>query len=372
MFELYATGNYSLKALLEAMHKEGLRTREGRRLQKSRLHELLSHPFYYGKIPWKGELYAGEHEPLITRDLFDAVQVKLTRKVGSPQYQKHFPVFKAKLECQECAGTITWEVQKGHWYGHCNHRTTCSQKKYIRQEKVEEQLFPHFDKVAPKSQRILKILEKALKESHWEATEYTTARRSELNHSFERIEKRLEVIYEDKIDHKIAQDFYERKFKQYTAEKEQILSDLKKLNDAKTKYYEAGYSIHELALRAKDIYNSKKATTEEKRLLLSRAFSKMTLQDGKLLPNYSLAFEFLATWMPKANEIFELIQNTAESGALYKTLGFDMTSQVMESLEPRNKIRTSRNPHPITRFSHSTTESGYLLRWQDSNLQPTP
>ena len=47
MFELYATGNYSLKALLEAMHKEGLRTREGRRLQKSRLHELLSHPFYY-------------------------------------------------------------------------------------------------------------------------------------------------------------------------------------------------------------------------------------------------------------------------------------------------------------------------------------
>ena len=40
----------------------------------------------------------------------------------------------------------------------------CSQKGCTRQEKVEDQLFPYFDKIAPKNERVLKWLEKALKE----------------------------------------------------------------------------------------------------------------------------------------------------------------------------------------------------------------
>jgi hypothetical protein len=32
MFELYATGNYSLKKLVQVMYKEGLRTRNGNKL----------------------------------------------------------------------------------------------------------------------------------------------------------------------------------------------------------------------------------------------------------------------------------------------------------------------------------------------------
>ena len=46
MFELYATGNYSTLSLVKVMYKEGLRNREGKRVGKSRLHQLLSDPFY--------------------------------------------------------------------------------------------------------------------------------------------------------------------------------------------------------------------------------------------------------------------------------------------------------------------------------------
>src|SRR3989338_3466427 len=52
MFELYATGNYSLKKLVQIMYEEGLRTYGGNRLVKSRVADLLSDPFYYGKIRW--------------------------------------------------------------------------------------------------------------------------------------------------------------------------------------------------------------------------------------------------------------------------------------------------------------------------------
>src|SRR3989344_3125734 len=141
MFELYATGNYSIKALVALMANEGLRNEHGKKILKSRMHELLSDPFYYGEMMWLGKTHDGNHEPLISKELFEMVQQKLSRKIKSPQYRKHLPVFKGKIRCEECDGTITLETQKGHWYGHCNHYKQCSQNNYVRQEKIEEQLF---------------------------------------------------------------------------------------------------------------------------------------------------------------------------------------------------------------------------------------
>lgn len=310
MFESYYSGNYSLNELVKVMYKEGLRNRAGGKVGKSRMHEMLSNPFYYGSIRWKGEISKGGHDPLITKEFFDEVQKKLTRKTGSPHYKKHLPVFKAKIQCEECGGTIRWYTAKTHWYGECNHYKKCSQRGCVRQEKVEEQLFPYFDKVAPKNERVLKILEQALKESHADEINYYQAQRQELNAQFERTQRRLEAIYEDKIDGKIPTDFYERKFKEYSEEKENAINKLSKLNDTNVQYYEAGYAIHELALKAQNIYESKKATDEERRLLLSYVFSNLTLNADKIKPNYTLAFEFLAEWMPRVNKIFELTEKT--------------------------------------------------------------
>src|SRR3990167_11156267 len=177
MFELYSTGNYSLKAIVVEMFKRGLRNNAGNKVGKSRIHVLLTDPFYYGDMRWKGVVTKGNHPPIVNKDFFDRVQFLLGRKIGSPQYRKHTPVFKAKLNCAECKGTITWEIQKGNWYGHCNHYKNCSQKASIRQDRLEEQLFPFFDGVAPKSKKVLNWLERALKESHSEEIDQHTKKR---------------------------------------------------------------------------------------------------------------------------------------------------------------------------------------------------
>jgi len=70
-------------------------------------------------MKWIDQIMQGMHEPIITKELFNIVQGKLNRKFKIPQYRKHLPVFKAKMSCSECEGTVTWEIQKGHWYGHC-------------------------------------------------------------------------------------------------------------------------------------------------------------------------------------------------------------------------------------------------------------
>lgn len=308
MFELYATGNYSLQKLVDIMYEEGLRTRDGNKLVKSRMAEILGDPFYYGKMRWKDEIYEGHHEQLISKELFEAVQQKLTRKIAQPQYKKHLPVFKAKITCEECSGTITWEIQKGHWYGHHSDYykyKDCPKKLYIRQEKVEEQLFPYFDKVAPKNERVLQWLEKALKESHSDEIDHNTGRREELTRLLKQADERMQEAYRDKLDHKMPVELCEKVIKDSTKEKEDLLNSLQKLGEARTIYYKAGYAIHELACKAKEIYLSPEAGTEEKRLLLSYAFSNFGLNGDKIRANYSLAFEFLLEWMPKLNKNFE-------------------------------------------------------------------
>lgn len=339
MFEQYSTGNYSINSLVVSMHKEGLRNRQGKKVGKSRMCDLLSDPFYTGKMRWKNEIYPGKHEPLISNDLFETVQARLNRKSKTDlQFKKHNPVFKAKIACMECDGLITWEIQKGHWYGHCNHYRNCTQSKYWRQEKVEEALFPMFDKVAPKSKRILQIIDKAIKETHAGEIEYYDNSLKEINRTLETTQRRLDAIYVDKIDQKITQEFYERKFKEYSADMATAEDALKRLNKGNLEYYRAGYAIHELAASASDIYNSPQATVEEKRLLLSKVFSNLSINDESITPNYTLAFEFLHEWVPKLNETFEL----QESGSVKA-----LTDEMM--------------------LTHPT-----LLRDQDSNLEPTP
>lgn len=315
LFQLYSSGNYSINELVRVIHSEGLRNRVGKKVGKTRLHEMLSDPFYRGKMKWKGEIHDAKHEPLITKELFDAVQLKLNRGLKNPHYKKHSTVFKAKIACDECGGTITWEIQKGNWYGHCNHYKACSQSKWWKQEDVEEKLFPLFDKVAPKGPNVLRVLEKALKESHSDEIKYHDDSLKKINRVIETAQRRIESIYEDKIDGKITLEFYDRKFKEYTQTKEEGLAALKKLDEGNTKYYQVGFAIHELASRAAEIYKSPKASIEEKRLLLSKVFSNLSLNDLTIKPNYTFAFQFLLEWMPKVNATFELIKNgSSEEG----------------------------------------------------------
>ena len=241
----------------------------------------------------------------------------------------------------------------------------------------EEQLFPYFDNVAPKSERVVQWLEKALKESHKDEIKYNSSKREELNQIVATADRRIESAYKDKLDGKMPVVVCQKVIDSSTQEKEDALSSLKGLTEARTAYYEAGIAIHELAIRAKDIYQSDKASNEDKRLLLSYVFSNNVLEDGKITPNYTLAFDFLSEWMPKVNPVFAQTKNLARGEASSKSSGHShetarssfskdvsvKTSEVLvgRSSEPRNNFRTSENLRPISRSGASAPKSRDLL-----------
>jgi len=131
-FEEYAKGHHSLSTLTAEFNRKGLTTRpnpnnDAHPILLPTLNKILTNRFYYGVVVWNGDEYKGTHEPLITRELFDEVRVRLKerRTYIKPAAKKSFP-FRGFLRCGYCGMSITAEEQQGkngkgrYVYYHCS------------------------------------------------------------------------------------------------------------------------------------------------------------------------------------------------------------------------------------------------------------
>ena len=274
------------------------------------MHELLSDAYFYGKIYWNNEVFQGKQQPLISRDVFDKVQTIIKRKTKNPHFATHNSLFKSKMHCEGCEGLVTWEIQKGHWYGHCNNHgihKKCPKKTYIREEKVEEQLIGFFEKIAPKNNAVLEVIEEIITE---ENNKNVIERETEINRLsglLSTVRKQKDKYFDAKINKDAPLEFCERKITECIEEESVLESALILASDKSDEYQELRLIIHELAYKSKEIYQ--KATIDEKRLLFSQIFTNI-IQDGlRIKPNYTLAAEYLVNWVPKLNNNYELNKN---------------------------------------------------------------
>jgi DNA invertase Pin-like site-specific DNA recombinase len=124
-FELYASRRYSLAMLRLELHRRGLRQRTGRPLSLKGVSTLLNNPFYIGlmRINRTGQMFEGQHTPLVTKRLFDRVQVIL-RDRSNTKLVVHDFALRRLLRCHACGYGLTGERQKGHIYYRC-HQTIC-------------------------------------------------------------------------------------------------------------------------------------------------------------------------------------------------------------------------------------------------------
>jgi site-specific DNA recombinase len=284
IFEYYGSGNYSMRATNEKVYQEGLRTVAGKKLMKGMLDQILRNPFYCGSFLWKGKVYKGIHESIVSKELYDKVQHVRTRKV-TPHYSKHSHQFRKMMACIECGGTITGETQKGTVYYHCSHyHQECTQKRYFLEGEIEEQLFDAFNVFSAITAEEAEQIKTKIKANHAQEIEYKENTLRTLNDSYNRSQKRLDNLYDDRLDGKISMEFWEKKQSEIKQEQEAVLQQISKMKSEEAKYFEIWLNILDLATRAQEIYE--KRNPEERRLLLSHIFSNMELSDEKL--NYTL------------------------------------------------------------------------------------
>jgi site-specific DNA recombinase len=305
MFELYDTGEYPLRRLVTAMDEKGLRTHFGRPVIKSQMHRMLSNQFYIGKIPWKGRLYNGNHEPIISLELFESVQRRLVRKTPS-KYSKHNPLFKGLMHCAECTGTITWERQKGHWYGHCNHYRPCTQKAYVRSEELEEQLLKEFQSLVSPSPQVIAWVKDELRAKHQADMEMQQNLRKQLEDRSKQLTRRDDILYEDRLDSRISAFQYDQKHQEIVSEQETITNKLGTINNHFLTILEKGINILDLSQNAMEIYKSK--GDDERRALLHGLFSNLQLNDKSLEVECTPLVSAIAKKVEKEKELKSIFE----------------------------------------------------------------
>ena len=140
---------------------------------------------------------------------------------------------------------------------------------------------------------------KALKESYKDQSLYHASSMSEWENQLHQAQKRLDKLYDDKVDEKISEEMYNRKYKQYTDEKNKALEMLQKHSNANDKFHQLGINFFDISQRGKQIYL--KGVLEKKRILLSLVFASITLEKGVLTYEYTKPFKILSEAVSRTN-----------------------------------------------------------------------
>ncbi len=107
-FEQYATGEWRLKQLCEELGRRGLdvpatRSKPATKLHISRLHAVLTHPYYKGVVAYLGVDYQGRHQPLVSAQTWERVQeVLATHNHAREKERRHNHYLKGSLYCGHC------------------------------------------------------------------------------------------------------------------------------------------------------------------------------------------------------------------------------------------------------------------------------
>jgi len=277
-FELYATGRYTLESLRSELDQLGLRNRRGTKLSLNGLSYLLHNPFYIGliRIFRTGECFAGNHEPLIGRAVYERVQALLAGKTPTRKHN-HELLYQRLLRCRLCTRTLSGEVQKGHVYYRC-HTRDCPTKT-IREEAIEAAIMTNL--------RLLEFSEEersyfgrfmAGRRQSWELQKTELVKGLTLR--LKRTNDRLTRLTDAYLDQAIDRETFEERKRLLLIDRLEIEQSKRKLDAPENDVLKSVREIFELANTASRMYVD--ANRENKRQLLRSVTSNLTV-DGKNL-----------------------------------------------------------------------------------------
>jgi site-specific DNA recombinase len=302
LFEWYATGQFSLKDLSKRVRQEGLvYRRTGAPVPLSAVHKILRTRLYTGTFEWQGELYKGTHQPLISHELWGHVQDILSgRRATSRGLEQNF-AFSGIIKCGHCGCALVAEIKKGKYvYYHCTgYKGKCGEP-YVREEILEEQFARHLARLRVDGE-VFEWIARALRESCADEKREHGDAIARLQAEWERLQKRIDAMYIDKLDGRIDEGFYKRMRGQWRDEQERCERDVERHRTADDSYMDQGIQILDLAHNAHQLFGAQAA--KEKRSLLNFLLSNCTWKQGTLTVEFKDPFDFLAETVEAAARV---------------------------------------------------------------------
>lgn len=173
-FDRVAYMYHSGRMVKEWMDKIGFTTRKEKRITTSMVYLMLKNPFYCGYFEYpKGKYYKGKHEPIITKEVFDATQkeIRIPRKI---KWGVKGFAFKNMFKCYSCGSSVIGEeklrqLKNGghhrHIYYHCTRFNDRKCKEpYIEEKELIKLIINIIDETDEKNIHIPEKLKGAMME----------------------------------------------------------------------------------------------------------------------------------------------------------------------------------------------------------------
>ena len=153
MYEKVAYDGWSGRKLFKWLKEDiRFRTKNGKPLTLSNIYIILKSSFYYGEFEYpkgSGLWYAGKHQPIITKDLYNQVQSKITNEHLVRVQDKEF-AFTRMMTCGLCGSGVTADekfkklkdgtTNRYVYYGCTKFKDKNCPCGYVREEELIEQL----------------------------------------------------------------------------------------------------------------------------------------------------------------------------------------------------------------------------------------
>lgn len=302
MFELYATGDYSMKKLMKEMNKRGLTNHpSGKPLTTSQVDRMLKNSFYYGVMNFKGRLAPHNYEPIISKFLFDQA-----RKVSESYNKQPFKrtnkpyVFRGLIRCDKCGCALSPEIKKGKYiYYHCtNYHGNCDNVVWIKEEDLLREVGKAFRglKLRQEEAERLKSKLRAINESE-EA--YFQENVDRINNRLKIIRARYKEMYIDKVDGCITTDMFDNLMEEHKKEEQDLLLQLEEYSNGNREFYITAVKLIDVASRAYSLLES--SEPEEKTQLINFVLQNLRLKGRNLLFELKTPFNGILDYAKSGN-----------------------------------------------------------------------
>lgn len=304
MFKLYLDPSHNVKTITEELRKNGVVTRKGRPHSKSKVHQVLKNPFYIGINRFDGSDYPGAQTPIISKQLFKAVQEKMTSK-RPLKSKRHNPVLKNMINCAHCGKAVTWQRQKGSLYGSCQRQSQiCKSQKFLREVDANAVIEQVLDDLVSPSQAVISWLTELLRNDF--KTEISTHKESTnaVNLRIRRLQQMDDMLYDDKLTGDISVERYKEKHNAFQDEISELKNKLGGIDEGYKDKYMQGISIIELSQLAKEQFLDPNIDNSEKRVILTKLFENITVEDGSISVKYTKLAKAIARKSGQTRRIY--------------------------------------------------------------------
>jgi DNA invertase Pin-like site-specific DNA recombinase len=286
-FEMYASGKYSLLSLSKEIKRVW-----GVRISKTNLQKMFTNPFYIGQFKWSGRTYLGTQPVFIRPELYAQVQAVL-KGCNRPKYGKRDVAFRGLLTCAHDDCVVTGEVKKEKYvYYRCSGgRGPCELPRF-REQEISEKMGHVLGQITIPPE-IAKCIEEELNSERVHSGERVASERARLIRTRDSIRRRMDAAYMDKLDGKIAEDFWQRKQAEWQAEEIQITSQIESLKEPNFEERMIDVKrILELAQNAHSLYLTRKPAEQAE--ILKSVLLNCSIDGVSLYPTYRSPFDLIA------------------------------------------------------------------------------